>query len=323
MPWKDGYTTSDEKTRNDEEIQWPRGHQCAFSVVVDYRVKLDDDGTGGTDADYRIQRHPKNIELRTVNWQAEFGVKIAARRLFDLFEKYEIRATFAVPSVMADLYPDDVSQIIRRGHEVAAHGYRHEDIGSLKLEEEKALLQQTTEELEAVCGKRPAGWYSLPRQDEHYAGGQLSPHTLDLLIDAGYEYLGNGMADDIPYYWVTDFHTERNILTLPYYCHFDDQFFLMFPPIGTGMNLENPRPLSQNWKEEFDAQYLRGRYFTMFIHPYLIGWGNRLELLENMIRYIRDFSGVWNPTAIECARYWKTQYPSSTFLKLEACIWKD
>jgi len=55
---------------------------------------------------------------------------------------------------------------------------------------------------------------------------------MSLLIEAGYTYTGNGLADDIPHYWVADFANRRAILTLPYYYHFDDQFFLMFPQEG-------------------------------------------------------------------------------------------
>ena len=32
---------------------------------------------------------------------------------------------------------------------------------------------------------------------------------LALLLDAGYAYMGNGLTDDIPYYWVTDVRTPR------------------------------------------------------------------------------------------------------------------
>ena len=88
---------------------------------------------------------------------------------------------------------------------------------------------------------------------------------MDLLIDAGYEYMGNGLADDIPHYWVTDFAARRAMLTLPYYYHFDDQWFLMFPRKGTG--LEHADDLFRNWRAEFDAQYKRGRQFSMVLHP--------------------------------------------------------
>ncbi len=52
---------------------------------------------------------------------------------------------------------------------------------------------------------------------------------MDLLIEGGYEYMGNGLADDVPHYWITDFASRRAMLTLPYYYHFDDQWFLLFP----------------------------------------------------------------------------------------------
>jgi hypothetical protein len=122
---------------------------------------------------------------------------------------------------------------------------------------------------------------------------------MDLLIEAGYAYMGNGLADDVPHYWVTDFATRRAILTLPYYYHFDDQFFLMFPRKGTG--LEHPDALFRNWKAEFDAQYKRGRYFHMTLHPQHIGWCNRLQLLDDFLAYLRGFPGLWNPTGAECA----------------------
>ena len=240
MPWKDGYTICDEQSMRDEDMAWPGQNQCAVGIVVDLRVKLDFHDPELKGGSYRVQGHPKNIELKIENDLAEFGMNIGIQRVMDLFDRYAIRATFAVTEVMAQLYPESIRRITARGHEVAAHGYRQEEIGKANYEEEKTMLTSTTHILQEVCGKKPAGWFSLPRQQDRFAGGQISPHTVNLLIDAGYEYLGNGMADDIPYYWVTDFSTRRNLLTLPYHFHLDDQFFLMFPPVGTGTGGEVP-----------------------------------------------------------------------------------
>ncbi len=144
---------------------------------------------------------------------------------------------------------------------------------------------------------------------------------MDLLIDAGYEYMGNGLADDVPHYWVTDFASRRAILTLPYYYHFDDQWFLMFPRKGTG--LEHADDLFRNWRAEFNAQYKRGRHFSMTLHPGAVGWCNRLQLLEDFFTHIRSFPGLWNPTSAACARWWKETYPASSHLNLEPSIWRD
>jgi hypothetical protein len=146
---------------------------------------------------------------------------------------------------------------------------------------------------------------------------------VDLLIEQGLEYLGNSMADDIPHYWVTEFESRRNLLAMPYYYHFNDLFFLMFPAPGGGTGLENPRALRNNWMLELDAVYRLGRQFSMVVHPYLIGWGHRLEVLTELLRHRRELVHVWNPTAAECARYWHERYPAETFLQLEPSIWKD
>ena len=109
---------------------------------------------------------------------------------------------------------------------------------------------------------------------------------MDLLIEAGYAYMGNGLADDIPHYWVADFASRRAILTLPYYYHFDDQFFLLFPGKGTG--LENSDMLFRNWRAELDAQYKRGRHFAMALHPHAHRLAQPAAMLE-------EFSDMTKP----------------------------
>src|SRR5262245_63900433 len=108
-------------------------------------------------------------------------------RLLDAFERQRVAATFATPTVIATRWPERVREIAARGHEVAAHGERHEDPGRLARAEEQALIARTTEALAKVAGTRPHGWYSLPRPGDRYAFGQVSPHTIDLLIDGGYQ----------------------------------------------------------------------------------------------------------------------------------------
>ena len=308
MPWKDGYTISDEKSLNDEDIKWPGKHRCAVRIVVDYTVDAVGDGIGRKDIQSRSAQHGRKVEI----W-----------RLLDFFDEHNLKATIAVPAVMAEAFPDSLREAVKRGHEVAAHGYLQEDVSKLDREEEKRRLAETTEILEEICGLRPAGWFSLPTRRDPYGSGNLSPNTVDLLIEAKFEYFGNGMADDIPHYWTTDFKTRRNILTLPYYYHFDDQFFISFPGHGMGSGNENPMSLLENWKQEFEASYLRGRFFSMFLHPYLIQWGYGLEILESIISHIKGFPDVWNPTGIECARYWRDAFPADTHLNLEESIWRD
>ncbi|MFB0506202.1 MAG: polysaccharide deacetylase family protein, partial [Thermodesulfobacteriota bacterium] len=155
MPWKDGYTISDERSMGDEDVEWADNYQCAIGIVVDYSVRSGSYGIG-----------PEDLGTH----EAEFGARVGIWRLFDLFEKYSLRATFAVPAIMGEAHPENVREIIKRGHEAAAHGYRHEDVSGLDMEEEKRRLELTTQILEDLSGKRPLGWYSLPRQQDRYPG---------------------------------------------------------------------------------------------------------------------------------------------------------
>lgn len=61
----------------------------------------------------------------------------------------------------------------------------------------------------------------------------------------------------------------------------------------------------------------------MVVHPWLNGWGQRLEVFEQMLAQLHQGPPVWNPTAGECANYWRTTYPAATTLKLAPSIWQD
>ncbi|MGH7119538.1 MAG: polysaccharide deacetylase family protein [Acetobacteraceae bacterium] len=306
MPWKKGYTLSDEKGLGDDEIRWPGAAQCCLGITVDLSVAVGAEGIRAANL---------------VTEEALFGATQGLSALRSALARYHLRATFAVPAVIAYQNGDVLRALVAEGHEIAAHGFKHEDTSGLTPEAEAERINRTTEILVDVTRRRPLGWFSLPRQGDHFAVGTISERALGLLLEAGYNYLGNGLADDIPHYCVTDFVKQRALLALPYYYHFDDQFFLMFPRRGTG--LERPDVLLRNWRCEFRAQYERGRYFHMTLHPQHIGWCNRLRLLTEFLAELGNFADLWNPTGMQCARYWLDAYPPRKYLHLEPSIWQD
>jgi len=44
MPWKQGYTVSDEIGLRDDELAWPGGNRCAVQVVIDLNVATGAEG---------------------------------------------------------------------------------------------------------------------------------------------------------------------------------------------------------------------------------------------------------------------------------------
>ena len=303
MPWKDGYTISTEKSLSDRDVRWPGEKRCCFSITVDLSVASGPEGI--TEADLAS---PK----------AQFGLREGLDRIEEVLDRFGLKATFATPAVMARVQAHRLRLLTQRGHEIAAEGFRHEDVSAMSRADEAERIALTTAVLSDITGRRPEGWFSLPRQADKFAGGTISPYTMDLLIDAGYAWFGNGLADDIPHHWVTDAASRRSILAMPYYYHYDDQFFLLFPSKGTG--LEHADSLFRNWRAEFDAQYRRGRHFHMTLHPYASGFGHRVRLLETFLRYVSGAPGVWNATASAVIAHWRQIDPVP---RLEPSIWRD
>lgn len=306
MPWKDNYTTSDETSLADADIVWPEGKTCHVSITVD--LSLASGAEGVTEKDLHSDR-------------AIFGMNEGLDAVIALLAEHKLKATFTTPAVLASTYAARLQEVIAAGHEVAAHGFKHEDVAGLSRAEEAARIGAATEMIGSVTGKAPAGWHSLPRQSDPFAVGTVSDHTIDLLAESDYLYFGPGLADDAPYYWVADYASRKSILAMPYYFHFDDQFFLMFPAKGTG--LEHADALHANWIAEFDAQYERCRCFSMVLHPHLIAWCNRSRRLSRFLAYMAGHSGIWSATAEQCARHWLDRYPPETRLRLSETIWQD
>ena len=71
-------------------------------------------------------------------------------------------ATFTVPAVIAEIYPTTVRTILEHGHEVAAHGFKHEDVSQLDKDQEWERIEAATASLTRLTGQRPVGWYSCP-----------------------------------------------------------------------------------------------------------------------------------------------------------------
>ncbi|MFB9949012.1 polysaccharide deacetylase family protein [Rhizobium puerariae] len=306
MPWKQNYTISDEIAIADADIVWPNGKQCCFGIVVDLSPVTSPAGLT-----------EKSLAYPTYH----FGMNEGLDSFLDMFARHGLRATFAIPAAIAGIYPSLIATISGAGHEIAANGLFGEDPLTLDEKTEAERVIQATELIESVTGTRPRGWYSLPRPTDPFATGNVSGRTIDLLIASGYAYFGNSLADDAPHYWVTDFENRKNLLALPYYYHFDDRFFLMFPSEGTG--LERPDVLFRNWKTEFAAQYRRGRHFSMTVSPQRSGWGHRLDNLDAFLCEAVAMPGIWNATGSEIADHWTRQHPAATYLKLEPSIWKS
>src|SRR5436190_3840467 len=149
-----------------------------------------------------------------------YGPRVGVPRLIELLSDYSLPATFFVPGVTAERYPETVEQILRAGHEVGHHGHTHHSPLRLDEQAERTDLERGLTALARV-GIEPTG-YRTPSWEP-------SLRTFDLLAEHGFAYDSTLMDDDRPYLLQTD---ARALAELPPHWGLDDckQYMYMAAP---------------------------------------------------------------------------------------------
>jgi len=88
----------------------------------------------------------------------ESRIEKSTNRILELFEKYEIKATFFTLGYIAEKFPDLIKEIDNKGHEIASHSYSHLDIRKTTEEEFENDLKKSLEILEKITGKKVLGF---------------------------------------------------------------------------------------------------------------------------------------------------------------------
>jgi polysaccharide deacetylase family protein (PEP-CTERM system associated) len=105
------------------------------------------------------------------------------RRLLDIFDEFDLKATFFVLGWVAKREPDLVRAIQSRGHEVACHGYGHELIYRIGPERFRQDVRRSKAILEEITGEAVVG-YRAPS----YSITPKSEWAIDILLEEGYRY---------------------------------------------------------------------------------------------------------------------------------------
>jgi peptidoglycan/xylan/chitin deacetylase (PgdA/CDA1 family) len=231
--------------------------------------------------------------------RGEFGL-VGAERILALLKKHGIRATWFVPGHTLDTYPDICKRIHDEGHEIGHHGYLHEPPAMLSGEEETAVLARGSEAIRRITGSDPRG-YRSPSWD-------LSPRTVGLLIEHGFQYDSSMMAhDDQPYRArqgdvITKDQPVRwgkptRLIEMPISWSLDD-----FPHFEyrRGENFLQPGlaragDVLDNWVDDFRYMVQNDEWgvLTYTFHPQVIGRGHRMLMLERLIEAVAALGGVF------------------------------
>lgn len=246
--------------------RWPNGARCVVLLTVDCDGYANEIGQG---------KDPDGV-LSLGGYSARRGIP----RLLNIFNRQEVPATFFVVGRDAEDSPDIVKRIISEGHEVASHGYLHEN-WALTEEEEDHLLRKTHGILTDLTGIEPRGWRS--------PGGQKTAQTLAILRELGYVYDSSDKDYDGPYPAVIRGEPSLEMVEIPNITStLDDAYMYNIGAMSTAEILEL-------FTEEFDALYHNAGYYIMTMHS-RAGRGSglpaRARVIDRLITRIKRYPDV-------------------------------
>jgi len=105
------------------------------------------------------------------------------RRLLELFEKYQTKATFFVLGWVAERNQQLITDIAGAGHEIACHGYSHQLIYNQSRELFRDETRRSKLLLEAIIQKPVLGYRAAS-----YSITDSSKWALDILLEEGFTY---------------------------------------------------------------------------------------------------------------------------------------
>lgn len=201
-------------------------------------------------------------QIRPDEWDSyPLRVEDNTRRILDMLDEFDFKATFFVLGWIAERVPHLVREIQNKGHEIACHGYGHQLVYSIGPDAFRLDVRRAKQILEDVCGVKVCGYrapsYSITKQ---------SLWAFDILLEEGFSYDSSvfpvyhdtyGMPDAPRFPYIVERSSGR--------IH---EFPLTTYPIGLG-------------KMEYRLPIAGGGYLRL-LPAELIRWGiSRINSLEN------------------------------------------
>ena len=137
---------------------------CALCLVINLPTYVTASTTDRQLPIYCVQRDYKVCSL---TFDAAWGNE-DTQNLIDIFEQYNVKATFFVVGEWVDKYPESVKALADAGHEVMGHSNNHAHFNTLSADEIIADINACNDKIEAVTGVRPTlFWPPFGEYDDH------------------------------------------------------------------------------------------------------------------------------------------------------------
>jgi len=252
-------------------FHWPQGFRAA--AWLSWHV----------DAESGLLGSGKSIDSALVAAsEARYGVTTALPRILNLCEEFDLKASFAFPAYIAEKSPQAVLSCVDGGHEILLHGYAHENVQHLSVEQEEDILLRSISVFEKLIGTRPLGWTA--------PSWGMRPGTIDLLHKHGLLYDNSLMEYDVP----TVFNFSKGpLFEIPISVILEDWQQLGIDLVSGGSKMSSIKDAFSLWIDELTGLISFGGLFSPTFHPNLVGRPGALRELEKMLGTFRGVGDIW------------------------------
>jgi polysaccharide deacetylase family protein (PEP-CTERM system associated) len=87
-------------------------------------------------------------------------ILITTKLILDLFDKYDVKATFFTVGYVAQKHPGLIEKIRSKGHEIASHGFSHSHVSDMDEQRFEMDLIKSRDVLEKLAGEKVLGFRS-------------------------------------------------------------------------------------------------------------------------------------------------------------------
>ncbi|MBB5638210.1 peptidoglycan/xylan/chitin deacetylase (PgdA/CDA1 family) [Pedobacter cryoconitis] len=260
---------------SNQSSQWADGTRLVISISMQFEAGGEPEI--GFDSPFPSNLEKGYTDLPAKTW-FQYGYKQGIPRLLDLWDKYNIKVTSHMIGEAVRHSPELAREIVKRGHEAAAHGLNWTPQYNLSYEEEKKFIQQGVAIIKEVTGKTTVGY--------NCNWLRRSKNTLPILQELGFTYHIDDLSRDEPFLIPVK---GKNFAVVPYTLRCNDIQLL------EGRYFSSQQ-FGEQLRLEFDQLYEEGakyrRQMSISTHDRISGTPAQVRVLDQFLAYAAKQPGV-------------------------------
>jgi peptidoglycan/xylan/chitin deacetylase (PgdA/CDA1 family) len=263
--------------------KWPDGSRLVVSVSMQFE--------SGGQPENAESPFPQNVQPGFRDYPAttwyDYGYREGIPRMLDNWDELGIKITSHMVGAAVLKNPELAREIVRRGHEAAAHGMNWSSQYNMTYQEERVFIKDGADAIKKMTDFTPVGYNAnWLRRGEN---------TLTILKELGFKYHIDDLSRDEPFLTKVK---GGNLAVVPYTIRCNDIVLI------EGKNF-SVNQFAEQVKTEFDQLYKEGanrrRQMSISFHDRIGGTPQMVKATHELIKYMQQHEGVRFKTKNEIA----------------------